>query len=98
MRCRWPGHSYRMVVSDLIAGAHLVRGTGRTEADLDLFFKWLGDRTCRGIRLAVMHMWSRSAGRRSRRQRPQAGILYDKFHILRHWEKSMMVRKSEYPA
>lgn len=93
------GHSYRIVVSDLIRRRAIwFGGTGRTEADLDLFFKWLGGRKCRGIRLAVMDMWK--AFRRSTLKpgnAPQAGILYDKFHILRHLGDAIdAVRKSEY--
>jgi len=93
------GHSYRIIVSDLIRRRAIwFGGTGRTEADMDLFFKWLGDRKCRGIRLAVMDMWK--AFRRSTLKpgnAPQAGILYDKFHILRHLGDAIdAVRKSEY--
>ena len=93
------GHSYRIVVSDLVRRRAIwFGGTGRTEADMDLFFKWLGDRKCRGIRLAVMDMWK--PFRRSTLKpgnAPQAAILYDKFHILRHLGEAIdAVRKSEY--
>jgi transposase len=93
------GHSYRIIVSDLVRRRAIwFGGTGRTEADLDLFFKWLGDRKCRGIRLAVMDMWK--PFRRSTLKpgnAPRASILYDKFHILRHLGEAIdAVRKSEY--
>src|SRR5208283_532883 len=65
---------------------------------LDLFFQWLGPRKSRGIRLAVMDMWK--AFRNSTLKEgnaPQAAILYDKFHILRHLGETLdKVRKSEY--
>jgi len=93
------GHSYRIVVSDLLRGRPIwFGGTGRTEADLDEFFKWLGPRKCKGIRLAVMDMWK--AFRTSTLKEgnaPNASILFDKFHILRHLGNAMdKVRKSEY--
>ena len=93
------GHSYRIIVSDLRRRRAIwFGGTGRTEADLDLFFKWLGDRKCRGIHLAVMDMWK--PFRKSTLNpvnAPRSTILYDKFHILRHPGEAMdAVRKSEY--
>jgi transposase len=93
------GHSYRIVVSDLVRRRAIwFGGTGRTEADMDLFFQWLGPAKCRGIRLAVMDMWP--AFRTSTLKAgnaPGARILYDKFHILRHLGDALdAVRKSEY--
>ena len=49
------GHSYRIVVSDLVARRAIwFGGTGRTEADMDLFYAFLGKQNSRKIRLAVM--------------------------------------------
>jgi transposase len=93
------GHQYRVVVSDLLRRRAIwFGGTGRTEADLDLFFQWLGPRKCKGIRVAVMDMWRpfRASTLRAGNA-PQASILYDKFHILRHLGDAIdTVRKSEY--
>ena len=62
------------------------------------FFAWLGPENAAQIRLAVMDMWK--AFRNSTLKAgnaPQASILYDKFHILRHLGEAMdKVRKSEY--
>jgi transposase len=91
------GHTYRIVVSDLERGRPiLVGGQGRTEADLDRFFLDLGPKKTAHIRLAVMDMWK--AFRNSVQTLvPQAQILFDKFHILRHLVDAMdQVRRAEY--
>lgn len=91
------GHSYRIVVSDLLRRRPIwFGGQGRTEADLDQFYVWLGPRKCRRIRLALMDMW-KAFGNSTRRQVPWAAILFDKFHIMRHLGEALdQVRKSEY--
>src|SRR5260370_10747578 len=92
------GHTYRIVVSDLLRGRAIwFGGTDRSEASMDQFFAWLGPRKCRKIRLAVMDMWPafRNATLKPDHA-PQAGILYDKFHVLTHLSEAMdKVRKSE---
>ena len=55
------GHSYRIVVSDLEARRAIwFGGAGRAEADMDLFYAFLGKETAKKIRLAVMDMWKAS--------------------------------------
>ena len=93
------GHTYRIVVSDLVRGRPIwFGGHDRSEASLDEFFAWLGPKKCRKIRLAVMDMWK--AFRNSTLKKgnaPQAAILYDKFHVLGHLGEAMdKVRKQEY--
>ena len=93
------GHTYRIVVSDLERGRPIwFGGTDRSEASLDEFFPWLGPKKSRKIRLAVMDMWK--AFRNSTLKEahaPQARILYDKFHVLKHLGEAMdTVRKREY--
>jgi transposase len=91
------GHSYRIVVSDLIRGRPIwFGGEDRSEASMLQFYDWLGAKKSRGIRLAVMDMWKpfRNA---TNAQAPQAAVLFDKFHILRHLGQALdAVRKSEY--
>jgi transposase len=91
------GHTYRIVVSDLLRRRPIwFGGTDRSEASLDLFYAWLGAKKCRKIRLAVMDMW-KAFRNSTRRAAPQAGILYDKFHVLKHLSEALdQVRKSEY--
>ena len=61
-----------------------------------LFYDWLGQKKAGGIRLAVMDMWRPFYSVTTVRA-PQAAILYDKFHIMRHLGDALdEVRKSEY--
>ena len=91
------GHTYRIVVSDLLRGRPIwFGGQDRSEASMAQFYAWLGEKKAKGIRLAVMDMWKpfRTV---TNAQAPQAAILFDKFHILRHLNEALdQVRKSEY--
>jgi transposase len=91
------GHDYRIVVSDLLRRRPIwFGGEDRKEASMALFYDWLGEKKARGIRLAVMDMW-KPFYNVTAAQAPQAAILYDKFHILRHLSDALdEVRKSEY--
>ena len=91
------GHTYRIVVSDLIRGRPLwFGGDDRSEASMDQFYAWLGPRKSTGLRLAVMDMW-KPFRNSTRRQAPQAAILFDKFHVMRHLGDALdTVRKHEY--
>jgi len=91
------GHTYRIVVSDLISGRPIwFGGEDRSQASMKQFYDWLGPRKSARIRLAVMDMWKpfRTA---TQAHAPQAAILFDKFHIMRHLGEALdAVRKSEY--
>ena len=91
------GHTYRIVVSDLIRKRPIwFGGKDRREASLALFYDWLGEKKTRRIRLAVMDMWKPFRNATAARA-PQAAILFDKFHIMRHLGDALdHVRKSEY--
>lgn len=93
------GHSYRIIVSDLERRRPIwFGGTDRSEASMDEFYRWLGPQKSGGIRLAVMDMWKpfRNSARKTGNA-PQASILFDKFHVLRHLGDALdAVRKSEY--
>ncbi len=91
------GHTYRIVVSDLIRRRPIwFGGEDRSEASMEKFYDWLGEKKTRGIRLAVMDMWKPFRNVTSRRA-PQAAILFDKFHVMRHLNDALdKVRKSEY--
>ena len=52
------GHTYRIVVSHLFRRRPIwFGGPDRSQASLELFFKELGIKKCRGIYLAVMALW-----------------------------------------
>lgn len=91
------GHDYRIVVSDLVRQRPIwYGGKDRSEQSLDEFFAWVGRKRSAGVRLAVMDMWKAFANS-TRRNAPQAAILYDKFHVMRHLGEALdKVRKSEY--
>jgi transposase len=93
------GHTYRIVVSDLVRRRPIwFGGEDRSEASMDAFYAWLGPKKSRRIRLAVMDMWKpfRTSTLKPEHA-PQAAILFDKFHILRHLGEALdKVRKAEY--
>ena len=91
------GQTYRIVVSDLIRKRPIwFGGQDRKEASMALFYDWLGERKTRAVRLAVMDMWKPFRTATAARA-PQASILFDKFHIIRHLGDALdAVRKSEY--
>jgi transposase len=90
-------HTYRIVVSDLDRQRPIwFGGEDRSEASLGQFYQWLGERKSGRIRLALMDMWKpfRNA---TEAHAPQAAILFDKFHVVRHLGEALdQVRKSEY--
>lgn len=91
------GQTYRIVVSDLMRHRPIwFGGIDRSTESMDQFYTWLGPKKAKKIRLAVMDMWKafeKSAGKNI----PDAAILYDKFHIMRHLGKALdTIRKQEY--
>ena len=91
------GHTYRVVVSDLLRGKPIwFGGEDRSEASLDKFYEWLGPKKAGKIRLAVMDMW-KAFEKSTRKNAIGAAILYDKFHVMRHLGEALdKVRKMEY--
>src|SRR5580658_1437912 len=60
------------------------------------FYDWLGLKKSRKIKLAVMDMW-KPFRNVAKDKAPQAAILFDKFHIMRHLGEALdKVRKAEY--
>lgn len=93
------GHTYRIVVSDLIRERPIwFGGADRSEASMDAFYKWLGPKKSKGIKIAVMDMWKPFLkSTKKKGHAPQAAILFDKFHVIRHLGEALdKVRRSEY--
>jgi transposase len=91
------GHTYRIVVSDLERRRPIwFGGDDRSEASMDQFYRFLGKKKAKRVRLAVMDMWK--AFRNSAiRNAPQAAILFDKFHVMKHLGEALdKIRKAEY--
>ena len=92
------GHTYRIVVSDLVRRRPIwFGGKDRSEESMDLFYQWLGPTKSQRVRLAVMDMWKAFKNSTLKADHaPQAKILFDKFHVLRHLGKALdTVRKTE---
>ena len=91
------GHTYRIVVSDLIRGRPIwFGGADRSQASMEQFYEALGKNKSAGIRLAVMDMW-KPFRKATIAHAPQAAILFDKFHVMRHLGDALdAVRKAEY--
>ena len=91
------GHTYRLVVSDLERKRPIwFGGEDRSEESLDRFYQWLGSKKSQRIKLAVMDMW-KAFRNSTANNAPQAGILFDKFHLMRHLNEALdKVRKREY--
>ena len=91
------GHSYRIVVSDLERRRPIwFGGDDRSEASMEQFYRFLGKKKAKRIRLAVMDMWK--AFRNATHQHaPQAAILFDKIHVMKHLGEALdKIRKAEY--
>lgn len=91
------GHTYRIVVSDLNEHKPIwFGGDDRSEESMDKFYAFIGDKKSKRIELAVMDMW-KPFRNSTHKNAPQAAILFDKFHILRHLGEALdKVRKQEY--
>jgi transposase len=91
------GHTYRIVVSDLVRRRPIwFGGMDRSKQSLDLFYEWLEAKKAAGLKLVVMDMW-RAFEQSTMEHAPQAAILYDKFHVMRHLSQALdTIRKQEY--
>lgn len=91
------GHSYAIVVADLDQRRPIwLGGQGRREQDMQLFFDSMGTERCTTIKLAVMDMW-KPFRKATLKHAPEARIVYDKFHVMRHLADALDdVRRSEY--
>jgi transposase len=91
------GHTYRIVVSDLERRRPIwFGGQDRSEASMDEFYRFLREKKARRVRLAVMDMW-KPFRHSTERHAPNAAVLFDKFHVIRHLGEALdKVRKLEY--
>jgi len=91
------GHNYRIVVSDLEKHIPIwFGGKDRSEESMDEFYAHLGEKAGKSIELAVMDMW-KPFRKSAVKNAPQAAILYDKFHVMKHLGEALdQIRKQEY--
>jgi transposase len=93
---RRKGQVYLTVVYDLARRVLLWVGDDRTEDAVRPFFtKEMGTRRCHTLRVVCMDMWAAYA-KLVREFAPQAQILFDRFHIVKHLNEAVeQVRRSE---
>jgi transposase len=93
---RRKGQVYLTVVYDLERRVLLWVGQDRTEEAVRPFFtKEMGTRRCHTLRVVCMDMWAPYA-KLVREHAPQAQILFDRFHIVKHLQEAVEeVRRSE---
>jgi len=91
------GHTYRIVASDLERKRAIwFGGKDRSEESMDLFWEELGPKKAGKARLVVMDMWKPFEAS-TLMNATQAGILYDKFHVIRQLGEALdQIRRSEY--
>src|SRR3972149_4404942 len=65
---------------------------------MDAFYEWLGPKKSKKIQIAVMDSGKPfKKPTRKKEHAPQAAVLFDKFHVMRHLGEAMdKVRRSEY--
>ena len=93
---RRKGQVYLTVVYDLERRVLLWVGEDRTEEAVKKFFtQELGKRRCSTLRVVCMDMWAAYVNL-VRKHAPQAQILFDRFHIVKHLQEAVdEVRRSE---
>jgi transposase len=92
------GHVYTIVGVDLEQKRPIWMSEveGRSEEEMSRFYDEMGPQRCRSIRLGVMDMWIPFRNC-LKRYAPQAEIVFDKFHVLKHLSEAMdQVRRREY--
>lgn len=92
------GHTYRLVVSDLVRRRVLwCGGRDRSEESMEIFYAGLGAKKSPRLRLAVRDRGKPfGTSTLTAAHAPQAQMVFDKFHVLRHLNEALdPVRKSE---
>jgi transposase len=80
---RKKGHQYLAVVYDLEQRVLLWVGKDRRRETLEKFFAWLGKRRTRHLETICLDMWAPYL-EVVRRKAPQALVVFDRYHLVRH--------------
>lgn len=81
-------HHYATVVADVVKREAWWVGKDRQEATLDGFFRWLGRKRSKKLKMVVLDMWKPYLAS-VRKWAGQAKVVFDKFHLLRHLGKAV---------
>ena len=89
------GHVYVTNVYDLKSRRLLWSGEGRAKETLESFFEWLGEERTKKLEGVCCDMWLPYVDV-VKDKAPQAILVFDKFHIVRHLSKAVdQVRRDE---
>jgi transposase len=84
-------HRYATVFADPISGKVFWVVEGRKREDIRAFFELLGPEGCKRLKVVVMDMMS-TYRQEVEAQCPQAEIVYDFFHIVSHYGRTVLDR------
>jgi transposase len=85
---RAKGQRYLTLVYDLARRRLVWAGEGRTRDTIDGFFRWLGRRRARAVRVVCCDMWDPYV-EAVRAHLPQATLVFDRFHIVQHLNRAV---------
>jgi transposase len=80
---RRKGHRYLTLVYDLDRRRLVWVGENRDTETMEQFFRWLGRRRARAVQVVCCDMWAIYLDA-IRTHLPQARILFDRFHVVKH--------------
>lgn len=82
------GHRYLTIVSDLVKRRVVFVTEGRDQKALQRFYKKLRWKERKALQAVVMDMWQ-SYITATQRYAPQAKIVFDKFHVIKHLNEKL---------
>jgi transposase len=85
---RSKGQRYLTLVYDLERGRLVWIGENRDTATMEAFFRWLGPRRSRSIKVVCCDMWSIYI-EAVRKTLPGAALLFDRFHVVAHLNRAV---------
>ena len=85
---RAKGQTYLTLVYDLERGRLVWAGDGRSRETLERFFRDLGPRRCRAIRVVCLDMFGAYIDA-VRASLPWAELVFDRFHIVQHLNRAV---------
>ena len=88
------GHNYLTLVLNLENGEVVWVGKGHGKESLDKFYQELNDRQKASISAVAMDMW-KAFESSTRESLPHAKIVFDKFHLVKNYQKNIDIVRNE---